>query len=265
MPTPESEPTTMPCHSENAPGHGARVTLRSLARHFGEHRAIHGVDLRIEAGESFGLLGANGAGKTTLIRLVTGFLVPSEGEVHVDGISPTRNPRAAQARIGLVSESARLYPELRVRGYLKFAGGIRGLSGPALDTALSEAISRFGLEDVANRPIGNLSKGFRQRVSLAQAFLHRPGLLIADEPTSGLDPLQRSEVHTHLQSLRGHHTLLLCTHDLDEARTLTDRLGILSQGILVAVGPTRDILAEGRNLDLFRADESNSDDRNDPS
>ena len=228
------------------------MVARGLSRQFGDHRALKGINLEIEPGESFGLLGANGAGKTTFIRLVTGFLVPSNGDVTVDGYSPTDNPRAAQARIGFVSESARLYPELRVRGYLKFAGGIRGLSGAALASAIDSALARFDLEDVQKRRIGNLSKGFQQRVSLAQAFLHNPGLMIADEPTSGLDPLQRSEVHAQLSSLRGRHTLLLCTHDLDDARALTDRTAILYEGELVALGPTEEVLRDGQNLDVFR-------------
>lgn len=254
MPTPETEPTTNSIQeSASAIGHaGAHVVVHDLGRQFGDHRALEGISLEIQPGESFGLLGANGAGKTTFIRLVTGFLVPSEGDVSVDGHSPTTDPRAAQARIGFVSENARLYPELRVRGYLKFAGGIRGLSGTALASAVGEALERFDLEAVKERRIGNLSKGFQQRVSLAQAFLHRPGLLIADEPTSGLDPLQRAEVHERLLRLRGQHSLLLCTHDLDEARALTDRVAILYQGKLAALGPTHEILAEERSLDLFR-------------
>jgi ABC-2 type transport system ATP-binding protein len=254
MATPEAGPTpdssSIPYGRE--PLSGAHVVAHGLARQFGDHRALKGVDLEIQPGESFGLLGANGAGKTTFIRLVTGFLVPSAGEVTVDDFSPTDNPRAAQARIGFVSESARLYPELRVHGYLKFAGGIRGLSGASLTRAVDDVLDRFDLSDVRTRRIGNLSKGFQQRVSLAQAFLHQPGLLIADEPTSGLDPLQRSDVHAQLESLRGQHTLLLCTHDLDEARALTDRAAILYQGQLVALGPTEEVLADGQSLDLFR-------------
>jgi len=254
MATPEAGPTpdssSIPYGRE--PLSGAHVVAHGLARQFGDHRALKGVDLEIQPGESFGLLGANGAGKTTFIRLVTGFLVPSAGEVTVDDFSPTDNPRAAQARIGFVSESARLYPELRVHGYLKFAGGIRGLTGASLTRAVDDVLDRFDLSDVRTRRIGNLSKGFQQRVSLAQAFLHQPGLLIADEPTSGLDPLQRSDVHAQLKSLRGQHTLLLCTHDLDEARALTDRAAILYQGQLVALGPTEEVLADGQSLDLFR-------------
>lgn len=225
---------------------------RGLARRFGDHHALANIDLEIEPGESFGLLGANGAGKTTFIRLVTGFLLPSAGKILVDGHSPTHEPRAVQERLGFVSETALLYPELKVVRFLRFAGGIRGLAGAQLARAVADALARFDLESVRNRRIGNLSKGFQQRVSLAQAFLHQPTLLIVDEPTSGLDPLQRKDVQDFLSELRGRRTLLLCTHDLDEARALTQRAAILFQGRLVALGPTREILAEGRNLDLFR-------------
>ena len=231
---------------------GSRIEARALARHFGEHRALLPLDLTIEPGESFGLLGANGAGKTTFIRLVTGYLIPSAGEVLIDGLSPSLEPRKVQQRLGFVSENSCLYPELKVEPYLRFAGGIRGLSGPQLDEAVASALERFHLGDVRRRRIGNLSKGYQQRVSLAQAFLHEPSLLIADEPSGGLDPLQRADVQATLLEGRGRRTLLLCTHDLDEARTLTTRVAILHKGQLVALGPTEEILADASSLDLFR-------------
>ena len=208
----------------------------------------------MSSGESFGLLGANGAGKTTFIRLVTGYLNPTAGSVAVDGLSPSREPQAVQARIGFVPESSRLYPELRVDHYLRFAGGIRGLTGDSLQDAIEAAIERFQLEDVTRRPIGNLSKGFQQRVSLAQAFLHAPSLLIVDEPTNGLDPLQQAEVRDSLAALRGKCTVLLCTHDLSEARELTQRVAVLSQGQLVRCGETADVLSGSDPLALFRGD-----------
>jgi len=234
------------------PGRGARVLAQNLTRQFGEHRALANISLEIEPGESFGLLGANGAGKTTFIRLVTGFLLPSSGEISVDGHSPVLEARTVQERLGFVAETSHLYPELKVAPFLRFAGGIRGLSGAGLNTAVAQALDRFDLASVCKRRIGNLSKGFQQRVSLAQAFLHQPSLLIVDEPTSGLDPIQRKDVQDTLAELRGQCTLLLCTHDLDEARALTQRCAILFEGQLVAIGPTEQVLAEDHNLDLFR-------------
>jgi ABC-2 type transport system ATP-binding protein len=144
---------------------------------------------------------------------------------------------------------------LRVRGFLRFAGGVRGLAGAPLRDAVGRALARFALEDVALRPIGNLSKGYQQRVNLAQAFLHDPALLIVDEPTAGLDPLQQAEVRRELLGAAGERTLLLCTHDLGEARELTRRVAVLSRGRLVACGPTAEILGAGDPLALFRGPE----------
>jgi len=234
-----------------APG-GSRIEARALSRRFGEHLALDGLTLDVEPGESFGLLGANGAGKTTFIRLVTGYLLPSAGELRVDGLSPATQRIAVQQRIGFVPESARLHPELRVDRYLAFAGGIRGLEGGALEAAIERATRRFGLGEVRRRPIGNLSKGFQQRVSLAQAFLHEPRLLIVDEPTGGLDPLQQAEVRDALAALRGSCTVLLCTHDLAEARALAQRVLVLAGGRAVACGPTDEVLAGDDPLALFR-------------
>jgi ABC-2 type transport system ATP-binding protein len=134
---------------------GTRIEARALCRRFGEHMALNDLDLTIEPGESFGLLGANGAGKTTFIRLVTGYLIASSGAILVDGISPSHNPRAVQDRLGFVAETSRLYPELVVRDYLRFAGGIRGLSGSALKEAIAESLDHFQLREVERRLIGN--------------------------------------------------------------------------------------------------------------
>ena len=234
---------------------GAAIEVTALTRRFGDRPVLVDINLGIAAGESFGLLGANGAGKTTFIRLLTGYLVPSSGTVTVDGFSPISDARAVHERIGFVAETSRLYPELRVRGFLRFAGGVRGLSGAPLQDAVDRALVRFTLEDVALRPIGNLSKGYQQRVNLAQAFLHDPALLIVDEPTAGLDPLQQAEVRRELREAAGTRTVLLCTHDLSEARELTTRVAVLSRGRLVACGPTAEILGSGDPLALFRSEE----------
>jgi len=231
-----------------------RVEARGLSRHFGSHVALEGLDLQIEKGQAFGLLGANGAGKTTFIRLVTGVLLPSSGELTVDGHSPATEPAEVRQRLGYVAETSRIYPDLRVRSFLRFAGGARDLVGSGLEAAVERVIERFHLEEVAGRWIGQLSKGFQQRVSLAQAFLHDPPLLIVDEPTSGLDPLQQKEVRDVLRALRGNHTLILCTHDLSEARELTERAAILHKGRLVTEGPTQEVLGGNDPLALFRGE-----------
>jgi len=236
-----------------APRQGVPIEAERLVRRFGAREALAGVDLRIAPGEAFGLLGANGAGKTTFIRCLTGWLLPSSGSLRVDGISPAEDPDAVHARLGFVPETSRLYPDLRVRGFLRFAAGARGLSGAARDTAVEHALAELQLADVAGRLIGNLSKGYQQRVSLAQAFLHDPPLLVVDEPTGGLDPVQQVEVDRLLRAAAGRCTLLVCTHDLAEARALATRVGVLNAGRLVACGATAEILGRDDALALFRS------------
>lgn len=233
---------------------GARVEAHALTRRFGPRVALDRVDLAIRPGEAFGLLGANGAGKTTFIRCVTGFLLPSSGRIEVDGFSPVSEPGAVRARLGFVAETSRLYPDLRVRGFLRFAAGARGLGGAERRRAVDTAIERFALAAVAQRRVGHLSKGYQQRVSLAQAFLNDPPLLLVDEPTSGLDPLQREEVQSVLDGLRGARTQIVCTHDLAEARRLTERVAVLHDGRVVRAGPTAEVLGGADPLALFRGE-----------
>lgn len=241
-----------------APSGPPAIEARGLTRRFGPHVALDAVDLKIQAHETFGLLGANGAGKTTFIRLVTGFLLPSAGSVWVDGISPASQPSAVQRRLGFVTETSRLYPELRVPGFLRFCGGARGLAGAELQAALERVIERFRLRPVLGRLVGNLSKGYQQRVSLAQAFIHDPPLVVVDEPTGGLDPLQQHEVQDLLRGLSGERTIVLCTHDLDEAEALASRVGVLRAGRLIAEGPTQELLGSEDVLALFRPDAAGS-------
>jgi ABC-2 type transport system ATP-binding protein len=231
---------------------GTSIEARGLCREFGPHLALDDVSLSIAPGETFGLLGANGAGKTTFIRLVTGYLVATRGSVWVDGLSPRDNPQAVHQKLGFAAERPMLYPDLRVQQYLRFAGGLRGLSGSDLNQAVERNLQRFQIADHAARLIGNLSKGYQQRVSLAQAFLVEPSLLIVDEPTSGLDPLQRAEVREMLAGLRGQRTVLLCTHDLAEARQLCARVAVLHQGRVVASGPAEEMLGGDDALSRFR-------------
>jgi len=244
--------------AEGGAARGVEVVAEQLTRRFGDHVAVDRLDLVIPANATYGLLGANGAGKTTFIRMVTGFLLPSAGRVRVGGYSPVEQPRAVRERLGFVMETSRLYPELRVEGFLRFAGGARGLAGARLREAVERAVERFALGNVRHRVIGNLSKGYQQRVSLAQAFLHDPPLLIVDEPTGGLDPVQQDEVQSALAELAGSRTVLLCTHDLAEARRLASRVAVLRAGRLVAEGPTEEVLGGADPLALFRPEEASA-------
>ena len=159
---------------------------------------------------------------------------------------------SVQKRVGFVMETSRLYPELRVRGFLRFVGGARGLAGEALDAAIERVTGDFDLVPVLHRQVGNLSKGFQQRVSLAQAFLHDPEIVIVDEPTGGLDPVQQAEVQGLLAAMQGARTVLLCTHDLNEVRMLASRVAILNRGRLVTQGATEQVLADDSALSLFQ-------------
>ena len=238
------------------PARKPAIRARGLTRHFGPHVAVDSLDLDVPARETFGLLGANGAGKTTFIRMVTGFLLPTAGDVWVHGVSAASNPDRVQRDLGFVMETSRLYPELRVNRFLRFCGGTRSLAGEALDAAVERVLERFQLGPVRERLVGNLSKGYQQRVSLAQAFLHDPRLVIVDEPTGGLDPVQRRDVQDVLRDLRGERTVLLCTHDLEEAESLTDRCAVLSRGRLVAEGATSEVLGRADALALFRGEDA---------
>jgi ABC-2 type transport system ATP-binding protein len=232
------------------------IEARGLTRRFGDHVAVDALDLVIPRNTTYGLLGANGAGKTTFIRMVTGFLLPSAGSVEVFGRSPVDEPGRVRERLGFVMETSRLYPELRVQGFLRFAGGARGLRGAALREAVDRVIERFALAPMARRLVGNLSKGYQQRVSLAQAFLHDPDLVIVDEPTGGLDPVQQAQVQDALEQLRGERTVVLCTHDLSEARRLSSRVAVLGSGRLLREGPTDVVLGDDDPLALFRGEAS---------
>jgi gliding motility-associated transport system ATP-binding protein len=238
--------------TQSGPETAPAIEAVGLTRRFGDRVAVDRLDLRIPRNATFGLLGANGAGKTTFLRMVTGTLLPTSGELRVGGLSPADSPHAVQRRLGFVMETSRLYPELRVAGFLRFAGGARGLRGAPLRHAVERVMARFGLENVARRLCGQLSKGYQQRVSLAQAFLHDPPLVVVDEPSGGLDPLQREEVWSALAEVGAERSVLLCTHDLDEARALASRVGVLHAGRLVAEGPTAEVLGAGDPLALFR-------------
>jgi ABC-2 type transport system ATP-binding protein len=206
------------------------IQVTGLDKSYGSVRALHGVSFNIAAGEIIGLLGPNGAGKTTIIKTLTGYLQPDSGEVIVDGLNVLTDTQAVQSRIGYLPENAPLYPELTVQAYLKMIAGLRQIPPDKELQYVSDAVYATGLETHLTRPIAQLSKGYRQRVGLAQAILHRPRLLILDEPTIGLDPTQIVEIRNLIRRLSQHSTVLFSTHILPEVEVLCDRVLILISG-----------------------------------
>ncbi len=206
------------------------IDVQHLSKAYGSIQALNDVNFHIDDGEIVGLLGPNGAGKTTTIKTLTGYLQPESGTVLVDGIDVLTHPREVQARLGYLPESAPLYPELSVQAYLKMMADLRQIPPDEQSKCLSDAIYAAGLADHLTRPIGELSKGYRQRVGLAQAILHQPKLLILDEPTVGLDPTQIVEIRRLIRRLAKNSTILFSTHILSEVEALCDRVIILMNG-----------------------------------
>ena len=210
------------------------IDVSELTKSYGPIQALQGVSFNIADGEVVGLLGPNGAGKTTIIKILTGYLQPDGGTVLVNALDILEHTREIQAQIGYLPETAPLYPELSVQAYLKMMADLRQIPDAEQLAHLSDAIYATDLQNHLTRPIGELSKGFRQRVGLAQAILHRPKLLILDEPTIGLDPTQIVEIRHLIRRLAEHSTILFSTHILSEVEALCDRAIILINGQIQA-------------------------------
>jgi ABC-2 type transport system ATP-binding protein len=209
------------------------ISVEHLTRYYGATRAVDDVSFHVPAGAVAALLGPNGSGKSTLMRVLTGYLSPTAGRVSVGGIDVGDRPLAARRQIGYLPEQVSLYPELTVQRFLSFVAAVKGLGGTARRRAVGEVIDRCGLSDVARKLTGKLSKGYRQRVGLAQALVGDPPLLVLDEPTVGLDPVQTVEMRGLLRNLTG-RTVLLSTHILSEASALCSHILILHHGRLLA-------------------------------
>jgi ABC-2 type transport system ATP-binding protein len=206
------------------------IDVTDLSKSYGQVQALSDVTFHIAAGEIVGLLGPNAAGKTTLMKILTGYLQPDEGTVYVNGLDVLTHTREVQAQIGYLPENAPLYPELSIQAYLQMIADLRQIPEEERLARFSETVYATGLTDYLVRPIGELSKGFRQRVGLAQAILHRPRLLILDEPTIGLDPTQVVEIRRLIRRLALESTVLFSTHILSEVEALCDRVIILMNG-----------------------------------
>jgi gliding motility-associated transport system ATP-binding protein len=210
------------------------IDVQHITKRYGQHTAIDRVSFSVANGEVLAFLGPNGAGKTTTMRILTCFMPATEGRATVAGYDCLEQPLEVKRRIGYLPETPPVYQELTVQEYLRFVGRLRGLSGARLSTAMGREVERLGLGSVQHRLIGNLSRGYRQRVGLAQALIHDPPILILDEPTVGLDPKQIIEIRELIKSLAGSHSVILSTHILPEATAVCQRVVIINGGRIVA-------------------------------
>lgn len=235
------------------------IEVVDLTKSYGPIQALRGVSFHIAPGQVVGLLGPNGAGKTTIIKTLTGYLQPDGGTVKVDGLDVLTQTRQVQARIGYLPEHAPLYPELSVQSYLKMMANMRQIPASEQLERLSEAIYATGLANQLTRPIGQLSKGYRQRVGLAQAILHRPELLILDEPTLGLDPTQIVEMRRLIRRLSTYSTILFSTHILSEVEALCDRAIIIMNGQIRADARLSELAASSDAILVLQSQTSGVD------
>ena len=222
------------------------LALDGVSKRFGGITAVDQVSFQVDRGQVVGFLGPNGAGKSTTMRMITQFIEPDTGSIRLDGVPLDDAGREAKRRLGYLPENNPLYIEMLVSEYLDFVGRLRELPAAERRSAVDEAVAGTGLEPVFHRPIGELSKGFRQRVGLAAAILHRPDLLILDEPTEGLDPNQRVEIRHLISNLGRERTVLLSTHVLPEVQFTCSRLLIINQGRIVADGPVDQLIARAK-------------------
>jgi ABC-2 type transport system ATP-binding protein len=228
----------------------AVVEANELRRSYGSFEAVKGVSFTIERGRIVGLLGPNAAGKSTIMKMLTTWLAPTSGQATVCGHDVLTAPLEVKKNLGYLPENAPIDEGMTVRQYLEFIGGVRGLGAAERERAIARASEEVGLSDKMKQTVGTLSKGYRQRVGLAQAILHQPPLLILDEPTNGLDPNQIVEIRSLIRRLGETRTVVLSTHILSEVQVTCDHVLILHQGRLVADGPTAQVVAASTGLSL---------------
>ncbi len=225
------------------------IQVRQLTKHYGATMAIDKLDFQVEKGEIVGFLGPNGAGKSTTMRILAGSLSATGGEAMVGGVDVFNDPRKVKAMVGYLPEFPPLYTDMSVRGYLRFCARIKRAVEPK--KSVERVIEQVGLEEVAHRLIDHLSKGFRQRVGIAQALVHSPQVLILDEPASGLDPAQRVEIRNLVKGLSdGETTVILSTHVLPEVEAVCDRVVIISKGLIVGQGSMDHLAGSGTSVNL---------------
>src|SRR6202521_3883021 len=225
------------------------ITVNGLTKKYAHTTAVDQISFQVQRGQIVGFLGPTGGGKTTAMRMLTCFLTPTSGTATVAGFDILEQPLEVKKPIGYLPESPPLYPEMRIAEYLSFVGQLKGLSGADLRARVDYACERCAVADVRNHIIGKLSKGYRQRVGLAQAIIHNPDVLILDEPTAGLDPKQINETRDLIKSLGGDHTIILSTHILPEVEQTCEQVLIINKGKLVATDSVRNLQARARDAE----------------
>lgn len=220
------------------------IEISDLYKYYGDYRAVGPLSVTIERGQVVGLLGLNGAGKTTTLRILACDLLPTSGDVRVDGIDVVDDPDRIRAKVGYLPETPPLYGEMTVREYLRFVGRLRGVSSKQIGKRVNETLGMTELDKVADTTIQTLSHGFRQRVGIAQAIVHQPTLVVLDEPISGLDPVQIVEMRRLVRNLRGDHTVLLSSHILSEISETCDQILVIRDGQIAASGTEAELSAQ---------------------
>ena len=232
------------------------IEIDNISKSFGDVTAVEGLSFKIGKGDVVGMLGPNGAGKTTTMRIMTGYLRPDRGDVIVNGISIKKNSVEALKLIGYLPENNPLYKDMLVSEFLEFSAGLKGLAGEELKSSLDYVTNATKIRNVYYRPIKELSKGFKQRVGIAAALIHKPEILILDEPTEGLDPTQRIEIRDLVRNLSSNHTVLISTHVLQEAESMCTRIIVITKGHIVADDALDNIKKEstGKRVIWFEAE-----------
>src|SRR5271169_2149577 len=225
------------------------ITVKELTKRYARNTAVDHISFEVANGQIVGFLGPNGAGKTTTMRMLTCFLTPTSGGATVAGFDVLEQPLEVKKRIGYLPETPPLYPEMETGEYLIFVGKLKGLSGTELRKRVDYVCDRCAVADVKNKLLGKLSKGYRQRVGLAQAIIHNPDVLILDEPTAGLDPKQINETRDLIKSLGGDHTIILSTHILPEVEQTCEQVLIINKGKLVATDSVQNLQARARGAE----------------
>ncbi len=233
--------------AEQEPPEAPTIQVRGVTKQFGPVVAVNDVSFDVSRREVVGFLGPNGSGKTTTMRLITSFYTPDSGTILVEGVDNQEHDVATRQMIGYLPENNPLYGDMLVHEYLQFVAEIRGLSAAERRANIEEAVEEMGIEEVFYKPIGQCSKGYKQRVGLAQAILHRPDILIMDEPTEGLDPNQRVPIRELIRSIGRERTVLLSTHVLSEVEEVCDRLLVIREGRIVAQGTVNELQVQARS------------------